>query len=230
MKRTVATLAGMAILGVTVYLGTKAWAQQPAAQPPAPAPLRTRIALVNMATVIKGYKKAQDFQNQLINQGKGLDGQYLEPLRKQLVEKQKDYQNPSCPPAQHEQLERDLRKLQLEFREREEDCRKRMSSQQGVWTVQLYKEIEDAVRVYARSYDIELVMFYTDPTNPADPYDAAVIQRRLSMGAAMPMYASPGMDISDSVVTMLNRKLEPAAAAPAPTGGNIQPVSNPPRQ
>lgn len=228
MKRTVGILAGLATMGVGAYLGARAMAQQPAAPPPTAVqnrPLRTRIGMVNMATVIKSYRKAQGFQNDLINQAKQLDAQYLEPLRTQIAKLQKDFQDPATAQPRREQIERDLRQLQLNFREKEEDARKQMDARQSEWTVQLYREIEDTVRQFAASSDLELVLFYTDPTNPASPYDPNTIKNRLSMRAAVPMYMAPGMDISDAVSNILNSKFPQAAPAagtnttpPAPHG------------
>lgn len=226
VKRIVGFLAGMATVGVAVYFGAKVWAQQPAAAPQpttqpasaAPAqPLRTRIALINIAKVLKDYVKAQDFQKKLIETSKGYDAQYLEPIRKEIVKRQTDYQKPETPQAQRESLEREIRKFQLDLREKEEDVRKNLASQQGTLTVQLYREIEDATTYFAKSHDIELVMFYADTTNASNPYDPANIQRKLSMGAAMPMYSAPGMDISDAIVFMLNERQKGQNAA-QPTG------------
>jgi Skp family chaperone for outer membrane proteins len=191
-------------------------------------PLRTRIGMVNMATVIKNYRKAQEFQTLLINQAKGLDQQYLEPLRTQIAKLQKEYQDPATPPAKREQIERDLRQLQLQFREREEDARKQMDAKQSEWTVQLYREIEDMVRGFAGANDLELVLFYTDPTNPTNPYDQNVIKNRLSIRGCVPMYMAPGMDISDAITSALNAKLGPAAPPAGPTAGtgSAQPAAH----
>lgn len=225
MKRIIGILAGMGTLGVAVYLGAVVWAQppvapQPAAQP-APArpaqPLRTRMALINIAKVLKEYSKAKDFQSQLIEMSKKYDAQYLEPIRKEIVSRQTKYQNPETPQAQREGMEREIRKFQLDLREKEEDVRKNLAGQQGVWTVQLYREIEDATGFFAKSNDIELVMFYADTTDKANPYEPANIQRKLSMGAAMPMYITPGMDISDAIVSMLNQRTT-SQATPQPAG------------
>jgi len=224
-------------VGVGVYLGARVWAQQPTAvqpttQPPAvhAPPLRTRIALVNLATVIRLYSKAQNFQKQLIEDAKKLDHDYLEPIRLKLTTTQAAYQKPETPQAQREQLEREIRQLQLQMRNTEEDARKQMNAKQSDWTVQLYKEIDGMVKSYAKSCDIELVLFFSDPINPANEYDPAVIQNRLSMRAALPMYAAPGMDISEAIANELNRKIGPAAAAPPVTPGTgvaAQPPSQP---
>ncbi|MCS6852864.1 MAG: OmpH family outer membrane protein [Gemmataceae bacterium] len=237
MKRTCGIGLG-ATLGLAMCWGMEAAAQQPpAAAPPvvrpaatapasnAPAPLRTRIALVNMLHVLKHYKKAQAFQEQLAQETRNLDKQYLEPIRAQITKLRADYQT-TQDPARRDQIERESRKLQLELQEKEEDAKKTLTKKQGDWTVQLYMEIEDTVRTFAKTYDIELVLFYTDPTNPAEPYNPATIQRKLLMGAAMPLYAAPGMDISDAIVSMLNQRFPVQASNPAP-GSGIQPVSAP---
>ncbi len=241
MKRSVGILAGVATLGVGVYLGARGWAQQPpvaqpTTQPPAvhTPPLRTRVALVNLATVIRIYSKAQNFQRQLIEDAKKLDHDRLEPLRLQITQKQAAFQKPDASQAVREQLERELRQLQLQLRNEEEDARKQMNTKQSDWTVQLYKEIEEMVKSYAKAYDIELVLFFSDPINPANAYDPAVIQNRLSMRAALPMYSAPGMDISEAIANELNRKIggspSPAAAAPPVTPTTTGSAAPPPAQ
>lgn len=236
MKRTLGILAGLGVLGTVGYLGGRLWAQNPP-YPPQPAPgqvrpvsavapsaapvaqptaaPRTRIALINMIEIVKKYRKAQNFQEQMANMAKTIDANELQPVRNNIIKLRQDVARVTDP-TQHDQIEKDLRKWQLDLQEKEEDARKRLAKVNGDFTVQLYREIEDAVKLFAKSYDIELVLFYADPTNPADPYNAATVQRKLSIGGAIPIYAAPNMDISDAVVGMLNQRMGPSAAAPAP--------------
>jgi hypothetical protein len=69
-------------------------------------------------------------------------------------------------------------------------------------------------------------MFYMDPSTFMPAGDPKGIQYRLSVKACMPMYMAPGMDISDAVVEIMNKKLRgTAAAAPAPGAVASQPTA-----
>src|SRR5207302_4160483 len=77
VKRKVAALAGVATLGVGAYLGSHLWAQQTYQQPAQQqAPLQTRIALVNLDQVIKGYDKYKTFEESIKAAAKGYQDQW----------------------------------------------------------------------------------------------------------------------------------------------------------
>src|SRR5438874_9592637 len=110
----------MATLGIGVYLGSQVFAQQTGAgnRPSTSSePLRTRIAVVNLVQVLKKYSKFQSFDAELkqqISQAKAT----LEPLEKQIREKQAKAQLPDTPAADREIIKRDLERLTLQYREK----------------------------------------------------------------------------------------------------------------
>jgi Skp family chaperone for outer membrane proteins len=174
---------------------------------PAPAarPLRTRIALLNVLEVFKKYNKFRTYQEQATHQAQKIDQEQLQPLRGSLIKMRNDL-NTVKTPAERDNLEREMRRLQLDLQEREENARKHLNKVSGEYMVQMYKEIEDAVKLFAVSNDIELVLFFSDPTDPADPNNPAAIQAKLASRGAMPIYHAPNMDITDAVVGMLNQR------------------------
>lgn len=223
-------LAG--VLGIAgLGLAGLAWAQQgqppvrPAApvaagQPNAPTP-RTRVAVVNMAFVIKNYQKFQATQQDSERQLKVMEDQ-LENKKKLLMGMKTETENPQTTPQRREQLEHDMRKVQHEMQEMGDDFKMQFGKRQGEVFVQMYREIQDAVQSYARASDLEMVFHYNDAVTPADMYHPMNIQRKLQGGGCMPMYIAPGMDISERIVSMLNSRYQAAApAAPAP---GVQPV------
>jgi Skp family chaperone for outer membrane proteins len=233
----VVSLAGLGILGVVGYFGGQLAAQQPPYQPPPrqpiqpvsatqpaqpgmPAPgaptLRTRIALINLAEVMKHYAKAKTIADDVGAKAKTIDNQELLPIRNKLIQLRTQLQTADA--GSRDKIEADMRRLQLDLQEREEDARKRMTKLGGDYMVQLYREVEDAVRHYARISDIELVLFYMDPTDPANPYDPATIQARLQTRGALPMYAAAGMDITAGVGGLLNDRYRANQAAAHPGG------------
>lgn len=242
MKRTLAILAGLGILSLAGYVGGRVWAQQPgsyptqgqpiqptsATQPASPttgaapnsaAPLRTRIAVINIAGVLKEYKKAKDIQEYVNAQVKKIDMEELQPIRTRMIQ-MRDALQKSTDPAERERLERDMRKLQLELQEKEEDARKRMAKLSGDYMVQLYREVEESVKYYGRVSDLDLVLFYFDPTDPQNPYDPLAVQSKLRTGGALPMYVASNMDITATIVKWMNGRLQQPSASAQPATGN----------
>src|SRR5262249_46823940 len=76
VKRTVVFTAGVLALGLAGYLGSHLRAQQAGNAPAAPAftEPRTRIALINLAYVIKNYKKTETFQSEIKAEFKTFEG------------------------------------------------------------------------------------------------------------------------------------------------------------
>lgn len=210
MKRTIGILAGMATLGVGVYLGSQVFAQQTGGSRPATSePLRTRIAVVNLVQVLKKYSKFQtcdaDLKKQISEAKTTLD-----PLEKQIRALQAKAQLPETPAADRETIKRDLERLTLQYREKAEDADKAFMKRSGELAVQIYHEVEDAVDLFAKSNAIELVVMYNDALKSQrdEYYSAPYVQQRLKMpNAFMPIYVDPRMDITDAITQMLNRRV-----------------------
>jgi Skp family chaperone for outer membrane proteins len=215
----VITLTGMAALGIGAYLGSRLYAQeqgqiqQTNATAPAP-PLRTRIAVVNLLGVVKNYQKWQDFENQYKGALKNADAEFekmkAEGLRlKEKLEKAVDE-------AEREKIKEQLKGLDRQVQDKGEQFKRELLKWRDDVAVQIYREIEDAVRLVARSNDIELVLHYSDAVVPADIYHPLNIQRKLQSQGCMPMYMQDGMDITVRVTETLNSRVRGAAtAAPA---------------
>ena len=211
MKRTIGILAGLATLGMSVCLGSQAYAQNGAGSRPATPsePLRTRIAVVNLVQVLKDYKKFQSSEAEL----KGMIEQIkkeLEPLRAEILRLQSTGQAPGTTAADRDRIERELKQKTLDFQNKEEEKGKVVSKRQGELAVQIYHEVEDAVDLFARSNAIELVLMYNDAKKsvPAEFYNAANVQRKMVIaGPFMPIYIDPRMDITDAIIQMLNRRV-----------------------
>jgi Skp family chaperone for outer membrane proteins len=212
VKRTIGILAGLATLGIGAYLGSQVFAQQggTANHPAASAePLRTRIAVVNVVQVLKKYSKFQnadaDIKRQIQETKTTLD-----PLEKQVRALQAKAQLPETPAAERDNIKRDLERLTLQYREKAEDADKALTKRSGELAVQIFKELEDAVDLFARSNAIELVMMYNDASksNEAEYHNPAIVQRKMNIvGPFMPMYVDPRMDITEPITQMLNRRV-----------------------
>lgn len=209
MKRTIGILAGMATLGIGVYLGSQVFAQQGGRPSTAAEPLRTRIAVVNLVQVLKKYSKFQACDAELKQQISKAKAE-LDPYEKQIKEKQAKAQLPDASAADREALKRDIERLTLQYREKVEDADKAFMKRSGELAVQIYHEVEDAVDVFAKSNAIELVLMYNDALKSQrdEFYSPPYVQQRLKMpNAFMPMYVDPRMDITEAITQMLNRRV-----------------------
>jgi Skp family chaperone for outer membrane proteins len=206
-------VAGLATLAAVVSWSVRGWAQAPTA----PHPLQTRIGLLNMVQVLKNYKKFQAMEQSIKKRAEELE-KTLVPYQNELNAIRTAYNDAKNPPSQaeRERLEVRMKQKTLELQLKEEEAKKELIKMNGEAAVTIYKEVEDAVNLYARSNNLELVMFYNDAVTAEDYYHPANLQRKLTQPAAvMPLFVAPGMDISNAIVTNLNAKYAPSAAAPA---------------
>src|SRR5260370_27502049 len=211
VKRTIGILAGMATLGIGVYLGRQVFDQQTGTgnRPAVTSePLRTRIAVVNVVQVLKKYSKYMNAQTEFQNQSQAAKKQ-LEPLEQQIRALQAKAQLPDTQAADREGIKRDLEHCQLQYREKAEDAEKSLAKKAGDLSIQFYKELEEAIDLFAKSNAIELVLMYYDASNsnPTDYYSPGIVNRRLTIVSAfMPIYVDPRMDITEAITQMLNRR------------------------
>ncbi len=217
MKRTLGLLAGTATLAAGVYLGSHVWAQQgnytQATYTPASHPLQSKIAILNLAQVIKNYKKYQNFEAELKSQSQTLQRD-LEAKKGQIVSYQKELEKPDVATARKDQIEHEMKHLQREIQDAVEEAKQRYSKQDMDELIKTYKEVSDAVAVYCRAYAIELVLQYNDAPE-AEKYLPPHFVHRLSNRACMPIYVDPRMDITEPITQMLNQRLA-ATTNPAP--------------
>jgi Skp family chaperone for outer membrane proteins len=204
-------VAALAAVGVGVYLASQVWAQQGQPAGPAATPLRTRVALINMVEVLKKYEKFKTAEKVLREEVAQADKE-LEGYKARIAQLRTDFQK-EADPAKRDQIEKDVKRLQLQAQDFQEEAQKRIGKKQGELAVQIYHEVEDAVKDFARYNDIELVLHYndvgrTEPGDVAGFYSPGNVQRKMMMiGPVMPMYYDPRMDITAAVTQMLNNKL-----------------------
>jgi Skp family chaperone for outer membrane proteins len=215
VKRKAGLLAGLVVLSVVAYLESRVRAQQPV-QPPQAAP--TRIGMLNMVEVVKNYKKAQNLEGDLRRTQQDWENK-LKPFRDQANALKTKYTSPTISQADREQIEKDMRKVQMDFQSMEEDAKKDLQKKSGEVYKQIYREVEDAVNRFAGSNGYAAVFFYNDAITPDEKYSPTNVARKFSLpAAAIPMYIAPQIDITAIICNNLNAMYPPAAAA-APTTG-----------
>jgi Skp family chaperone for outer membrane proteins len=229
VKSTAIVLTGVVSLGLIVYAAAQLRAQTQqqyngaqynnsqynagqVQQATATAPMapRTKIAVVNLQSVIKQYQKWRDFENGY----KSLYDQYNTAFEKKKAQGlELKTQAEKADPSQRDDLEQRFKAIEREMQDMGEQAKKQLSRMRDEQAVQIYSEVETAVQAYARANDIEMVMHYNDAIVPADMHNPINIQRKLQTGACMPMYVAPGMDITNTIAQMLNQKLGMAPGA-----------------
>jgi Skp family chaperone for outer membrane proteins len=206
----------LAGLGLVFCIG-RLWAQgsdgsaAPAA--PAAAPLRTRIAVINMAYLLKYYKKANDFNAEM----QAIYKPFLDHEKGMVEERDKLAKEikglPGTADTKREELARQYKQVTRNIEDNSTAAKVELAKRSGQQLKILYAEIYDAARRYARAHDFDMVLTYADAYTPEDFENPALIERKLQTTPVMPLYMSPGMDISRDVVLMLN-----GTAAPGSTG------------
>jgi Skp family chaperone for outer membrane proteins len=223
VKRKVSLVAGMATLGVAVYLGSRLWAQAPAA--PAQAPAQTRIGLVNTLQVIKSYHKFKTFDDELRRLATPFE-ENDKKLRANLEAWTKESQKPNLQAAEREKAEKEMKDRKRQIEDNALEAKKLLAKRNDEQIVQLYHEIEDAVKRYAVSNGFHIILQYDERTNPAELYSPINIQRKLQgsagTGCTVPVYVTAGLDITQAVIANLNAGAPSAAPATQPTGAGTQ--------
>jgi Skp family chaperone for outer membrane proteins len=179
-----------------------------------------RLRMVNLQYVIKNYKRTETLRAEHMELFKRHDGE-IQQLKKTLEGRQEQLQKPEFTADQKQAIEREIKRLQREVADKTEEARAALAKKEGEVITLIYKEVDDAVTRYAREQGLELVLHYNDAVADSDRFSAANIARKMSAGACMPMYLTPGLDISEDIVKALNARYPGTAAAPEkpPRGG-----------
>jgi len=209
-------VTGVATLAAGIYLGSRALAQPqynpagaPAAQPVAPP--QTRIAIVNLDFILKHYVKMDSYRNEFKKKYQGYEEE-MKQMKAKLDALQAQAQTPTATAGQREDLERQAKQIQRAMQDKNDEAKAALTKFDGDMETLIFREIEVMVQSYARSRGIELVLSYRDVSDPAEQYNPANIQRKMMMGACMPIYHHPGMDISQEVASILNSNYQRPAA------------------
>src|SRR5262249_25095506 len=148
---------------------------------------RTRIALINLAYVIKNYKKTETFQSEIKAEIKSFEGR-AQAKQTQLEQLAKHASDPAVPTQQREADSAEITKLKREIEDLQNETKKLLGKKNDEQMVILYREIQDAAQRYAVAHNYDLVLHYIDAVTQADYYSPGAIARKLQSSACMPMY------------------------------------------
>ena len=202
MKKAWIIAAGMLVLGGAIYVSSHLMADPPAASR---AP-QTRIALCNLSAVIKGYKKYQNFQTEIKGEVEKFQAKDKE-IRKNIDSCVKAIQDPATATDKKAEYEKWLTAYKHQLEDNTAEGKAVLGKKSDDQMVILYKEVREVAQRYAASQGIELVLHYNDADEKGEPAifsSPANVARKMQAGACMPLVIAPGMDITDTLIGMLN--------------------------
>lgn len=225
MKRTIAVVAAVVSVVAAGYLGSRlggqpgAYAQQPGAAVQAP---QTKVGIVNLAFVIKNYKKWQFFQEEYKKDYQTIYESRIQGKSKQLETIKTQLQTATA--DQREALTKQGKALEREMQDIAEEAKVTLGKKEVDQYKTLYQEVYEAVNAYAQRNRLELVMHYNDALTSADLWSPQNIARKMSERSCVPFWYVGGIDISGQVLQYLNDSYKgpvasPQAAAPAAGAG-----------
>jgi Skp family chaperone for outer membrane proteins len=216
VKKTILLVGSLAIM-TGVYLASRLWAQD----------TRTtstqRIAFVNLARVYQGYQKFKIFQAEV----KTIKETYqpkLDQLQKNIIKWKAELQDPKMQDKiNREAWEEAIKKAQREGEDLVLKLRKEMGKKDEEQMLQLYREIDEAIKSVARPRGYSAVLSYADVA-PQTGLDIMAVKSKLetvSMGGISPVYFDPAFDLTATVIDTLNSRYSSG-------GGNqsVIPASN----
>jgi Skp family chaperone for outer membrane proteins len=174
----------------------------------------TRVAVVNIGTVFTKYEKAKAFKAEMEAILKPFKEE-AEKIKKNVLAYQEAHKK-ATEAKDREQFENALRILKRQLEDLDLEARKKIGARQEQHLIQLYKEVSEHIKAVASANGIHLVLGFGEPPD-GDLYSFANINRKLTamdMGGAVPLFHNPALDISEVVVTSLNRSYTAAPATP----------------
>ncbi len=211
-----------------VFVGARLGAQPVTGQPPADTRLvgtgpgqaqpQTRVAFVNVARVFHDYDKAKFYKTQT---EKAIEPKRLsrEKLAKEIVLWKQSMTDPKFDPKNKDWYNKAIVKNQRDIEDLDREMRHLLNQENEQQFVQLYKELNDAVRHYAQAHNFQVVLAHVEPIQ-GDPFNIINIVRKLQGmemgGTVTALHVTGGLDISANIVAALNQSYRAAGGAVVP--------------
>jgi Skp family chaperone for outer membrane proteins len=193
------------LLAALAFVGPSGSAAKP------PRPPRGRVAILNLGHVFLDYNRNKEFQRQIKDE---IDRHQIKeaelaarvPL---LLEQPEDAWSAAGNAEVLVKLNRDQRAWRR-IERADAAFEKAMVQKSDEQMVIVYRDVHAAVQRYARANDIELVLQYNSsgqrigPAHCPDRADFPLVELPV---ACVPLYAAPGVDISEEIIAALNDSL-----------------------
>jgi Skp family chaperone for outer membrane proteins len=179
---------------------------------------QTRVAVVNIGAVLTKYEKAKTIKAEMEQTLKPFKEE-AEKIKKNLIAYGEASQK-TTDAKLREQYDQAQRVLKRQLEDLDLEARKKLSTRQEQNLIQLYTEVTKHIEAVANANGIHLVLGFGEPPD-ANLLTYMNINRKLSamdMGSTVPLFYHQSLDISETVISSLNRAF---------TGGTaVTPVSN----
>jgi len=201
-KTTVVAAAFVLIIGLLwVWVPNSSLGQTPSTNIP------HKIALIDMASVFKNYKKFEALREELKGDLTKSEEAFKAGADKvrQLQSEQKGYKEGS---EEYSRIEKDIVTKTTQLEAYRKTKQRDLIRREAQIYKTIYLEVSDAVQKYAAHYNYTLVLrFSTDEVDKSD--NPEEVMRGLNRQV---VYYRPNDDITNTIVKYLNGKYEQAAA------------------
>ena len=126
-----------------------------------------------------------------------------------LTKWQNALQKNEVPPGKKELYEEKIINARRQLEDLSREARTSVGKKQEATLIQLWKDVRAAVKTYSAEHGIELVIAYGDVNLKSQEDQFPNITRKmaaLDQGGSMPFFMTPGVDISEALVGLLNRQ------------------------
>ncbi|HEY2785564.1 MAG TPA: OmpH family outer membrane protein [Fimbriiglobus sp.] len=220
MKRTFVYLAALVGMAGAVYLAGSIKAQGPggagAAPTTPPVSAGRDVAVFNVAKVMKNFQKWQYFAAEM-NKARAAETIRLGQLADQIKNLKAEIEKETVQ-AVKDQKDQQYRQLAFQYDTADREAKKKIDEQSSKHLKELHDDIKVVVEAVASKNGFGVVFAYPDATTEEEKKSPLYFELKLRPPAAMPFFVSPNCDITDAVVTTLN-KYRPSPGPIATTGG-----------
>lgn len=187
----------------------------PAAAPAPSGPAGgTSVAVIDVAYIFKNHARFNQSMTDMKRDIEGFDAQMQEESKK-LQQKQEKMTSFAPTSNEFKKLDEELAHLKSDFQIRVQAKKREFLEQEAKVYYNIYREVEDAVAVFAQRHGIRLVLRFTGDEMKADDR-SSVLQ-----GVNKPVVYQDHLDITLDILSKLN------AGATVPQGGGVVPPAGP---
>jgi Skp family chaperone for outer membrane proteins len=220
VNRVMVYLAALAGTGGVIFL---AQAQQPAAAPAptaAPKPTTGRVAVFNVAKVMREYQRWQYFAAIMNNKRATAAGE-LAKLQNEIATLREQAQRETLKPKQEELIAKGRAKMR-DFEDAERKAKGTLDEESQSHLKNLFAEIQSAVKAIVDANGYDMVMAYPDAMTDEERNSPMYFDMKMRPQAAMPFYVSPSIDISPVLLATLNKHYPAPGPIPAMIAPPVQ--------
>jgi Skp family chaperone for outer membrane proteins len=219
MRRTLLLANALVLLGLAAAIGFGGMPLLVGAAPPRPAavqPAESKIAVFNMALIMKEYKKAK-FEVYKINVERKELSTELVRMREDHMKLQQKIQSEQNV-AKREELSEKIRELSRDIEDTDRKINHQMNRMAATVISNLYDEIREEVDKIAEAKGYDIVFAYPDATSPEEMNSTYVKELKLKPPAAQPFFVSKKVDLTSEIIKELNIN---NPAPPIPEGAQV---------